>query len=281
MDTSRMTCEAVLPEKSQSVSFHATVLALSETGLGATLRSLHFPFSGNFLSLNQIFLLTHCMISLPKERTWLPCSVSTSAAAYTCLFPHEKILFSSGALTLQGLLYNVGILLLGNSFGGRLFGGVLASLWSLIQPFVLMVLIFGTTASSSALDAMQSFFIWLVYLKVALAMSVVIGAHYIPAGACERYFAFLAQQRQRPASKRVIVGAFCDLCTPLFLVSLFVTACSSLYLYGLCLRSLLAFVIPIVFGFTLYLLLRLLPLDSIFSKRSWLVGDIVRTMQTM
>lgn len=281
MSMPRTTCDAVREVYNRSIPIHATVLALAETGLGTTLRSLHIPLSGSFLSLNQIFLLTHCLISLPKRRTSLPFSLSTSAAAFSFLFPHEKIFFSSGAICFQGLLYNIGILLFGNTLWGRLLGGVLASMWGIVQPFVLFSLIFGAIASSSALSTMQNVFVWLLGLKAILAIVVVISAHIIPSGTCEKYFVFLAQRCSQAPSDHPIVGAFFDLCKPLFLLSLGITAFSSIYLYGWCLRSFFSAFFPLIFGFTMYLLLRLIPAEAFLRRRSGLVGEIVRTMQTM
>lgn len=123
---------------------YAGWLALSEIFLGSTLHSLHIPFSGTFLTFNQIFLLTHSAYQSKKKRfSFDPLLISSVAALLKSLAPSGKKITPMIAIAMQGLLYNLGIALFGNRRPGLLLGAILASAWGTFQSLLIYYVIFG------------------------------------------------------------------------------------------------------------------------------------------
>lgn len=269
------------PTQTQRViGLHATALALTETGFGNTLRSLHIPFSGAILSLNQIFLITRALALIPsKERSLYPLSISSSAMLFKGLFPQDKILLPSCALCVQGLLYNIGILVLGNTICGRLIGGVLSALWSVLQPLLLALLFFGNISlmPPGTISFLQQIVLSLFGIKVVLSTLIVLIAPHVPFSYFEKYFSFISKNRRRQQVRQPVVGAFSDMCRPLFLISYTLTGTLLFISNGLSERFFFGILSPLVCAFVFFLTIRLLPLQQYLEKQTGLLGLIAST----
>lgn len=122
----------------------AANLTLMEVGIGSALHAWHIPFTGHFLSLNQAGILT----SVAKKQTKLEAmksvmQVSLIAALLKSLSPAGKKLTPMLALSMQGILFAVGIGIGGVNQIGAALSGALLSLWAFVQPILLYALLFG------------------------------------------------------------------------------------------------------------------------------------------
>lgn len=124
---------------------YSAMLSVIEVALGSLLHALHMPFAGNFLSLNQGYLL--CRASLEaRERGTAPVGygVSNVAAVLKSLAPAGKKLGPMLSLSVQGLLFSVGESLFGANVVGLGLGMALLSFWTFLQPLITYYLFFGS-----------------------------------------------------------------------------------------------------------------------------------------
>lgn len=190
------------------------------------------------------------------------------------------------ALLMQGLLFNCGILLLGNHFSGRLLGSIFSSLWAFIQPLLLYYIIFG----KSLFDAVsyvshltmlpKNILFWgiafLVLIKVAAAICVTIISASISPVCVMGYFKRIMHTASKIAGFKIENSkysrrknawmSFKDLFKPLFLFSI----CLSLtfYYFGANSENFLLYggVRPLVTGFISFFMIRELSSMDMFKK---------------
>lgn len=134
------------PESSriELIGKYSAGLSLIEVALGSVLHSFHVPLTGDFLSLNQGFLL--CRASVRSEMAGLGrvgYSISNVAAVLKSLSPAGKKLGPMLSLSAQGFLFTGGELLLGRNLAGWMLGMVLLSLWTVVQQLGTYYLMFG------------------------------------------------------------------------------------------------------------------------------------------
>lgn len=131
----------------------ATHLSLVEIGLGSLLHSFKIPFSGHFLSLNQGFFLSYNNRVLRAYQdsglsrfkiAQTHFEVSFIAATFKSLSPAGQKLGPMLSIATQGFLYSLGILVGGTQILGMILGMVLLSLWAFIQPFITLLISFGS-----------------------------------------------------------------------------------------------------------------------------------------
>src|SRR5262245_14165135 len=113
-----MNCEN---RATEVVGYYAAILAVTEVGLGAFLHALQIPFFvGYTLSLNQIFLLNRASFEAGSGASRLmPASLSCIGALLKALAPFGKKLMPMVAISMQGLLYTLAIVVFGHSRLGR------------------------------------------------------------------------------------------------------------------------------------------------------------------
>jgi hypothetical protein len=258
------------------------ILSLTEAGLGGLLHAFHVPFRGAILSLNQIFLITHALCFCPQNSRLLPSSISGIGALGKSLAPCGKKLFPMLAITMQGLLYNLGTFLLGNNILGRLIGAILASLWGWMQPFLFYALIFGEGLFIAFLKCNEKLenyglpsnlilvFLGITLLvKVGLAILIVILTPKIPFSFFQKYLGALSRfsSKKEPEKPKKISNVFflscMDLCKPLFIISLVLTACF-FYFIDSCPNWFLWGVLrPLGVGFFSFFLIRIIPFEKL------------------
>lgn len=251
----------------EQIALHSSALGLAEVGVGSALHAFHIPFAGNLLSLNQIFLLTHflCETSSSK-RTFSPFSISTTAALIKCLAPMGKKLTPMLAICMQGLLYNLGILCFGNTLLGRWMGGVLSSMWGFFQPIFLYWCLFGPSLFHAAgtFSWVKGLFYGLVVGKVVAASLIVFMTPLLPDCRFMQYFNKLsctAKLDNLPLmSRHPMRQAFSDLCKPLFLFSLFLTAFFFYFSQGISEAIIWGVLRPLGTGALCFFIMRLIPL---------------------
>lgn len=232
-----------------AVGEHAATLALVEVALGSLLHAFRIPFSGTFLSLNQGFLL--CRATLASQHLqgakFVPYSVSNVAAVLKSLAPAGKKLGPMLSLSMQGLLFSLGLWIFGARLVGLVLGMLLLSLWAFVQPVLTYYLFFGERLFSAfayvlektlpylglSLESLAWVFFGLVLLKLAAATALALFAWRTQGRLnYEDRLVRIAHERglktqltEPKASLRPpLVLALRDLLRPIFLLSLAATA---------------------------------------------------------
>ena len=138
----------------------AAVLSLVEVGLGSLLHGLNVPLAGQFLSINQAFLLTRSVkrIEPKSEAKRAPFSVSLITAILKSLAPAGKKLTPMLAISLQGLFYALGTITFGANLPGVVLGCVLLSPWAVLQPILIFYLLFGKALIQATEFYLQKFY---------------------------------------------------------------------------------------------------------------------------
>jgi hypothetical protein len=128
----------------------ATHLSAIELGLGSLLHAFKIPFSGHFLSLNQGFFLSSTLRVLSKSTSATRLQLSKMTFEISILTALLKSLSPAGqkwgpmlSISMQGILYSLGILVLGANIFGAILGMILLSLWAFIQPLITLIISFG------------------------------------------------------------------------------------------------------------------------------------------
>ncbi len=138
--------------KVETIGEYGATLSVIEVGLGSLLHAFHVPFSGVCLSLNQGFILCRAAIfsrDLPKN-TWTTYSISNVAAVLKSLSPAGKKLGPMLSLSMQGLLFNIGLMIFGTNPLGLCVAMAMLSVWAFVQPLVTYYLFFGEKLFTAA-----------------------------------------------------------------------------------------------------------------------------------
>lgn len=266
----------------EQVGKQAALLSIIEIGLGSVLHGLQIPMAGHLLSLNQGFILSRSLYILQDKRA--PGLISTTAALLKSLSPAGKKLTPMLAIAVQGQLFGVGPMILGNTVWGHFLGMILLCLWGFIQPLIFYALTFGEALllmanyylmqlGLSELSS-RSTILWIVVglvgLKILIGFRLVLLARRFSSQSLKRYEEWATKQnkpmKKRPAASNVFVAAFRDLMTPFFIVTLlltiffFVFAKSS---YSTLIWNVLR---PVAIGYIIFLLLRLIDLKTAQKK---------------
>lgn len=172
------------PWKSTVVKY-AVAQSLTEIALGSIIHTLRIPLGGHFLSLNQALLLTLATRHSRDERKRAVTSASQIAntvAVLKALSPSGKRLTPMLAISVQGFLFSLGIVVLGANLLGALLGSALLSIWGFAQPLLIAWLVFGKAffggveklwvEIARALSIPESHGIWI--LAACLAVKVLI-----------------------------------------------------------------------------------------------------------
>ncbi len=261
----------------------AALLSAVEIGLGSVLHAFRVPLSGQFLSLNQLFMLSRS--TLQSARAGAPArtvgfQISMIAALLKSLAPAGKKLTPMLAIAAQGLLLSIGTLAFGANLVGLLVGGTLLSLWSFAQPFLIYLLVFGSTllevigyfadklgeAFSITRDNWVAILATLIGVKIVAAWAVVILAYRLPETWVSRYQSRLLELRWKEAKPRTARnasspahGALGDLLSPLFVLSFALTAVFLVFVESSWSRAIWVGLRSLTVAFAVFYLIRWLP----------------------
>lgn len=271
----------------------AAILSAVEVGLGSVLHALHLPLSGQFLSLNQGFIL--CLSSRQtqgqKGSRYIGATVSSIAAFLKSLSPAGKKLTPMLAIGAQGCLFSLGTLVFGVNLIGLIVGMVLLSVWAFLQPMLIYYLLYGRTiiqVGEYFLEKLQSVFsfepsqlLWvlgtIVTVKVFLAVGVALLAYRISDEASQAFFnkLLLAGRKKRQAVSQVqhqlSLGqkaglALRDLFNPLFISSLVLTSIFFVFVHSDSTRMIWGLMRPVAVGFILFFVIRAVNFEALFKK---------------
>lgn len=128
------------------VARYSAELTVMEVGLGSMLHAMHVPFRGQFLSMNQGFLLSRASFVAAQSRTdatRLTSQISLITACLKSLSPMGRRMTPMLAITVQGILFSLGQAIGGVSVLGHTLGITLISTWAFFQPILIGTLIGG------------------------------------------------------------------------------------------------------------------------------------------
>ena len=124
-----------------NLAYYTATLGFVEVSLGGALHYFKVPFSGHFLNLNQIYFMNR--LSFEEKRKTAGIELSIMTAILKSLGPIGKKITPMIAISLQGLLYTIGVSLLGTNLLGQVLGSVLSAVWPMIQSVTAYYLLYG------------------------------------------------------------------------------------------------------------------------------------------
>lgn len=271
------------PVRDRLVEKYSALLAVAEVGLGSLIHSIGLPFGGHLLSLNEgvILMMASKRARGRRHAVALASGISSVSAVLKGFSPAGKKLTPMLAICCQGLLYSLGIAALGVNLLGAVVGMCLLSLWGFLQPLLIAYLIFGKTLFEAALKVWRDLasalaipvelgawlLLGLVLLKLAIAL-VLAGLVWLGGDSLEESYennVYSIRDRlpvARPMPARgPVVGAFHDLMTPWFLLSLALSVAFFLYGEHPAGTQIWIYVLrPLAIGWLFFWMVRALPL---------------------
>jgi hypothetical protein len=272
----------------------AAVLAAIEMGLGSLLHAFNFPFTGHFLSLNQSFMLARASLQTRglADTQFLPVTISNVVALLKSLSPAGKKLTPMLAISMQGLLFNLGTLAAGRNLGGLVLGSVLSGLWAFAQPLLIYYVIFGQAIVDIAARLAQELSkltpissedlifaaIAVVAAKVVVSISVAFAAIFMPTSLTQRYEAMLINAGRPKILRRekldvALPGdvrqnarlAVKDLFSPLFIVSVIMTIFFFAFVESNYVKLIWTLLRVLTIGFIGFFVIRMLPFERLLA----------------
>lgn len=261
----------------------AAGLSLIEIGLGSLLHSFKVPFSGHFLSLNQASFLTSVLLKNKNklsriELLKLPLSISLVTALLKSLAPAGKKLTPMLGISMQGLLYSLGLVILGPNWFGIYLAMCLLSLWAFVQPFAIYYILIGKDLIYMAdyynnkLSSVFSFpSNWLWYLLISIIIFKLLIVSILFAGFkkwgddfSQDYFKKISTYQLKPkTASTAFRGALKDISQPIFIFSALLI--SIFYYYSNSDHSIIIWKLLRFFagGFILFYLIRKVPMERL------------------
>lgn len=225
----------------------ATHLSMVELGLGSFLHAFKIPFTGHFLSLNQSFFLTYCVRILSpfteKNRfklAQISFEISILTALLKSLSPAGQKWGPMLSISMQGILYSLGLILFGANIVGAIFGSVFLSIWAFIQPFITLFISFGPNEIHKILsfytqrlqadfnvqpEQLKTVVLVAVLFKALLAVFVSLAAYFLKSQKVKKLQEkLISHHKQSPrktneTASTIHKKVFRDLTRPLFLFS--------------------------------------------------------------
>lgn len=261
------------PSHLKHITEVATQLSVTEIGLGALLHGFHIPFAGHALSMNQgLILASLSERSLGRaEAAKSAIEVSSVAAVLKSLAPLGNTFGPMLSLTMQGLLYAFGVLVLGKNILGQILGLVFLCTWAFVQPIITYGLVFGPRLLKDGQVLFESlcrrfgfsenswiyFFLFLFLVKITLTIALRLGLisfRYRNLNQLGSQTLLKKSQASQPNS--VLVSVFREMTKPLFLFSMGLTFVFALFAKANPTTLAFIFLRPLAVGFILFLLLR-------------------------
>ncbi len=259
----------------------AALLSAIEIGLGSVLHGFNVPMAGHLLSLNQGFILTRAQVELQDKRA--AGLISTTAALLKSISPAGKKLTPMVAIAMQGQLFGLGCLIMGNNMLGYSLGMGLLSVWGFLQPLFFYALVFGETLWGMGDFYLQQLqYIWpnlklqdltrivmgVVMLKIGMGFFLVVIANRMSAAKLHAYETW-AQKNVRdrtPSTLPPWQAALKDLWNVPFILTMGLTILYWFYATSAQAPTVWVMLRPIAIAYLIFLLLRLLPLGKLTTR---------------
>jgi hypothetical protein len=272
---------------------YITLLSLTEIGVGSLVHAFRIPLGGHLLSLNQGLVLVQASRTIPPSdigklsRGRVARSASNIAlvsAMLKSLSPAGKRLTPMLAISVQGLLFALGVVIAGAGRVGLSLGMLLSSVWAFAQPLLLAWLFVGAHFWE-ALDAVWKkiaeplglsglsplgMLLVCVLLKASVAVALVWVSDRVGSRLSERLAArgshllrARSLARDTGVRKNSLRAALGDLASPLVGVSLVLSVLFAFYDGGDSVKLVWAALRPIALAFVSFYLLRAVPTEKI------------------
>lgn len=288
---------------------YITLLSLTEIGVGSIVHSLKIPLGGHCLSLNQGFLLlqsSKSLKSVPRikqnyfDSPKSVINISLMTALLKSFSPAGKKLTPMLAITVQGILFSLGLCLGGTNIFGHILAMALLSLWAFIQPLLMAWLFVGAhfweainllwnkLAPPLGLEnySALSVIFFLIGIKVALAIFLVFlsnktGTNFSESLAEKGKIALRNKSRSKSKNIQVhpIKGTLKDLRSPLVIISILLSVIFAVYAKASQATLIWALLRPLTAAFIGFYILRIFPTDkliSLFAKNNPERADLIR-----
>ena len=256
----------------------AAHLSLIEIAVGSIVHGLKLPLAGHTLSLNQGFFLTHALRLANSRLNAVQQSIEISSVSSVLksLSPAGNKIGPMLSIATQGVLYSLGILLLGRRLVGQMLAMALLSLWAFVQPLITLFIIHGSQLEkvfsfywqriSQDLPQISESIVFILFFfilfKMLLAVSIPIFIKYLGSEKVTELENTILLKNQlirmkpRAPNQSPLKGTLKDMTQPLFLFSMvlvvsyfFLTETSYVRIFWFCLR-------PIAIAFVLFYLVR-------------------------
>jgi hypothetical protein len=273
----------------------AGVLSLVELGLGSFLHSIKFPMTGYFLSLNQSLVLTKSTLESAQikeiglvNRKSQAFNISTIVALLKTLSPAGKKLTPMLAISVQGLLFSLGLFIGGINYFGLILAGILLSLWSFIQPFMIYYVLFGDQLFNILIffekkllriidfNRQELLLVFCIYISLKLILSIMttLLAYKISPSQWKNYqdsLIKIAKRKKVNISKQNDLNIFIltlkDLFNPMFIFSMLLTCIFYIYVEGPNVKVIWPILRPIAIGFILFFIIRFILSNNNVNQR--------------
>lgn len=259
------------------IGLYAGLLTAAEVGVGSFMHAFHLPFTGYILSLNQVLLLTKATEDAGAcQQKGLTASISSIAAILKSLSPMGKRLTPMIAIAMQGLLFNLGILIGGKGALGKGLGACLLAIWGFLQPVFIYYIIFGQLIFDALFKWLDPEWFWEIFalfvvFKCVLAVVVIKLAHRIPSKWWAKWMPEKrVQQEVKEGWKHSMWKALTDLMMFPFVASIGLTA---IFLYAMHHEIddvVWGLMRPLAVGYLVFFILRVLPLSRL---TAWLENN--------
>lgn len=284
---------------------YAGVLSLIEIGLGGLLHGMKIPLAGTFLSLNQGLFLTR-VVKLNKYLEGvktLGFRISNITALLKSFSPAGKKLLPMLAISVQGLLFSIGTLLLGANFIGCSLGAALLSLWGVFQPLAILWLAYGIVFKEEQIEKILVYFshllgdfvelspdlLWKMVLYFCLAKALLaLGLTWIGWNApfneqdllnnklLKWGLRGLPQSGQNSGVSRPALSALKELTRPIFFIPFLLTGVFFFFAEDSKANFIWNSIRPVAVAYLFFLAIRLFPVDS-WIKKHGLGGSALAT----
>jgi hypothetical protein len=271
---------AMKKTETKDIGRFAALLSIIEIGLGSFLHSFKAPFTGQLLSLNQVFILTRSAIVIENKNA--PAMISNTAALLKSLSPAGKKITPMLAISAQGNLFSIGLYFLGNNIFGHLLGSFFLCLWAYIQPLAIYLILFGEDLLfmgqyflkklNKVFPVTEEEVLWyiamLILFKIFISFSVVLSAHFLSDKHLSLYESWAKNQKikKQTVSQSPLKGALKDLLNPLFIISILMMTFFFVYARTSTGQIIWQLMRPIAGGFILFYILRVFPIETFSIK---------------
>lgn len=214
----------------------AAQLAITEIGLGSLGHGFKIPLTGQALSLNQLAFLLNA-VNRDKLSKASVFEISGIAAVLKSFSPAGQKLGPMLSICMQGFLFWTATTVFGANLVGQLIGAVLLSLWAFVQPFITLLMIYGSDflkvgefyikrlnedysfIATSLLYAVGGLFFVKLAIAVWLVVYSVTQKQEISLIGESRISGLISRQLPRGQTKNAFKAALKDLLKPIFLFS--------------------------------------------------------------
>lgn len=264
-------------DNTEEIGKFAASLALIEIGLGSLLHAFKIPLSGHLLSINQIALLSRISFKLGSPKASF--EISLVASILKSLSPAGKKLTPMLGIAMQGILYYLGIFILGLNPIGLLVAVLFASAWAFLQPVLFIYILFGKTSADVALHFLQEIekiiphienvLLWIIIglfiVKCVLTYAISFIAIKVSEEKFEKYQQrMILEIKKKPLSNHSpIFLALKDLLNPFFIISFLLTVIFFVYSNSTSATIFWELLRPLALGFILFYIVRIYPIQKL------------------